>query len=58
MPNLDGIGATTEIRRTEAILSANRTPQSPPFSAVKILALTGMSTLEDKQRAFDAGVDG
>jgi CheY-like chemotaxis protein len=24
----------------------------------KILALTGMSSLEDKRKAFDAGVDG
>jgi DNA-binding response OmpR family regulator len=25
---------------------------------VRILALTGMSSLEDKRRAFEAGVDG
>ncbi|KIY71679.1 hypothetical protein CYLTODRAFT_368778 [Cylindrobasidium torrendii FP15055 ss-10] len=48
MPVLDGVGATTEIRQFEAF--ADHT--------TKILALTGMSSLEDKRRAFDAGVDG
>lgn len=45
-----GVGATKEIRDIEA-----RTPDTP---GTTILALTGMSTLEDKRRAFEAGVDG
>lgn len=49
MPVLDGVGATTEIREFES--------QGPQHNT-KILALTGMSSLEDKRRAFDAGVDG
>lgn len=50
MPELDGVGAAKEIRRIE---SAN-----PNGNSTRILALTGMSTLEDKRRAFEAGVDG
>ncbi|KAI0032527.1 hypothetical protein K488DRAFT_49715 [Vararia minispora EC-137] len=50
MPVLDGVGATTEIRQLES--------SRPSVSPARILALTGMSSLEDKRRAFDAGVDG
>ncbi|KAK0485108.1 hypothetical protein IW261DRAFT_1330790 [Armillaria novae-zelandiae] len=52
MPVLDGVGATAEIRQYEA--SETNSHQHP----TKILALTGMSSLEDKRRAFEAGVDG
>jgi len=31
---------------------------SGDLQRVRILALTGMSSLEDKRRAFEAGVDG
>ncbi|KAK7032859.1 histidine kinase [Favolaschia claudopus] len=54
MPILDGIGATTEIRQVEARRQVN----DPEGSPTRILALTGMSSLEDKRRAFEAGVDG
>jgi CheY-like chemotaxis protein len=50
MPVLDGVGATTEIRQLES--------SRPGTTPARILALTGMSSLEDKRRAFDAGVDG
>lgn len=50
MPELDGIGATKEIRRMES--------SNPGGGSTRILALTGMSTLEDRRRAFEAGVDG
>ncbi|KAI0297235.1 hypothetical protein B0F90DRAFT_1740348 [Multifurca ochricompacta] len=50
MPVLDGYGATTQIRKIEASRSERK------FSY--ILALTGMSSLEDKRKAFEAGVDG
>ncbi|EIN03716.1 hypothetical protein PUNSTDRAFT_93733 [Punctularia strigosozonata HHB-11173 SS5] len=50
MPVLDGIGATAAIRELER-KNADR-------HAARILALTGMSSLEDKRRAFEAGVDG
>ncbi|KAF8802541.1 hypothetical protein BYT27DRAFT_7341419 [Phlegmacium glaucopus] len=53
MPVLDGVGATMEIRRLES--DQQTTGDSP---RARILALTGMSSLEDKRRAFDAGVDG
>jgi CheY-like chemotaxis protein len=43
-----------EIRKIE---SARATKQERT-RATRILALTGMSSLEDKRRAFDAGVDG
>jgi len=50
-----GVGATTEIRQIESVRA-----EMPSYSgnATRILALTGMSSLEDKQRAFEAGVDG
>ncbi|KAJ7220088.1 hypothetical protein GGX14DRAFT_354775, partial [Mycena pura] len=54
MPNLDGIGATTEIRRIEE----RWLMEDPKGTPTRILALTGMSSLEDKRRAFEAGVDG
>ncbi|KAI0261503.1 hypothetical protein BC834DRAFT_830062 [Gloeopeniophorella convolvens] len=50
MPVLDGYGATAQIRRIEASRTGRRSSY--------ILALTGMSSLEDKRRAFEAGVDG
>ncbi|KAI6165715.1 Fph type histidine kinase [Pisolithus thermaeus] len=50
MPVLDGVGATVEIRQIER----SRTTQRP----CAILALTGMSSLEDKRKAFEAGMDG
>ncbi|KAI0292121.1 hypothetical protein BC826DRAFT_911759 [Russula brevipes] len=49
MPVLDGYGATVQIRKIEASKSGQKT---------HILALTGMSSLEDKRRAFEVGVDG
>ena len=45
-----GVGATIEVRQIEA----SRLDNTP----TRILALTGMSSLEDKRRAFEAGVDG
>jgi CheY-like chemotaxis protein len=56
MPNLDGIGATRQIRafEQESRAAANR----EHYHTTRILALTGMSSLDDKRRAFDAGVDG
>ncbi|PFH53107.1 hypothetical protein AMATHDRAFT_55552 [Amanita thiersii Skay4041] len=55
MPILDGIAATAEIRELEC-----KREQHSYFEShrTRILALTGMSSLEDKRRAFDAGVDG
>jgi CheY-like chemotaxis protein len=50
-----GVGATREIRQIEAVRQ-KKMPGS--FAATRILALTGMSTLEDKRQAFGAGVDG
>ncbi|KAI6122178.1 histidine kinase [Pisolithus croceorrhizus] len=44
------VGATVEIRQIER----SRTTQRP----CAILALTGMSSLEDKRKAFEAGMDG
>ncbi|KAF8656850.1 hypothetical protein AX16_002397 [Volvariella volvacea WC 439] len=54
MPVLDGISATAEIRRMESA----RIERGDNARSTRILALTGMSSLEDKRRAFDAGVDG
>lgn len=55
MPVLDGVAATEQMRRIEAEFGLT-TPERP--RPTKILALTGMSSLEDKRRAFEAGVDG
>lgn len=49
-----GVGATTEIRK----IDRQNKEQTPTKASARILALTGMSSLEDKRRAFDAGVDG
>ena len=49
-----GVGATQEIRRIEA----DTAKVSGDLQRVRIVALTGMSSLEDKRRAFEAGVDG
>jgi len=54
MPVLDGVGATIEIREIEE----RRKGDGPQAPIARILALTGMSSLEDKRRAFEAGVDG
>ncbi|TFK72969.1 hypothetical protein BDN72DRAFT_876194 [Pluteus cervinus] len=54
MPVLDGVAATAEIRRIEIARLQTDADNRP----TRILALTGMSSLEDKRRAFDAGVDG
>lgn len=51
-----GIAATAEIRAIESRQSSDNTRERG--SSVRILALTGMSSLEDKRRAFEAGVDG
>ncbi|KAF4614071.1 hypothetical protein D9613_007880 [Agrocybe pediades] len=54
MPVLDGVGATKEMRSIEEEMKKG----NDNFQPARILALTGMSSLEDKRRAFDAGVDG
>lgn len=56
MPVLDGVGATAEIRQIENARSGD--DLKPDRHQTKILAMTGMSSMEDKQRAFEAGVDG
>jgi len=58
MPVLDGVAATAEIRRIESKRAAARDPAHDATHPSRILALTGMSSLEDKRRAFEAGVDG
>ncbi|KAL6302466.1 hypothetical protein BKA93DRAFT_858084 [Sparassis latifolia] len=61
MPVLDGIGATTRMRDIESARLSREDMQQNTLSHSKparILALTGMSSLDDKRRAFDAGVDG
>jgi len=59
MPVLDGVGAATEIRRLEQENeeSAFQTGADSPRTS-RLIALTGMSSREDKRRAFEAGVDG
>ncbi|PIL35743.1 hypothetical protein GSI_02473 [Ganoderma sinense ZZ0214-1] len=55
MPILDGVGATARMREIESMRRQENRFGSQP---TRILALTGMSSLEDKRRAFEAGVDG
>lgn len=50
---MTGIGAAIKMRELER----NR-PQQNAAPPARLLALTGMSTMEDKRRAFEAGVDG
>lgn len=45
-----GVGATVQIRQIERARSSQQ-------SSV-IVALTGMSSLEDKRKAFEAGMNG
>ncbi|KAF8072040.1 atypical/HisK protein kinase [Lyophyllum atratum] len=59
MPVLDGVAATAEIRLIESKrAAASDLTSNAPVHPSRILALTGMSSLEDKRRAFEAGVDG
>ena len=70
---IPGIGATMEIRRIEANRKAQAVPDkvsipsgesgsgTPPADSThttRIVALTGMSSLDQKRKAFAAGVDG
>ncbi|KAI1797284.1 hypothetical protein LXA43DRAFT_877765 [Ganoderma leucocontextum] len=55
MPVLDGVAATARMREIE---SKRRLETRFGTQPARILALTGMSSLEDKRRAFEAGVDG
>ncbi|KAH7106255.1 hypothetical protein BKA62DRAFT_288295 [Auriculariales sp. MPI-PUGE-AT-0066] len=57
MPNLDGISATRQIREIEAARQAATVGSSTEQNAATIVALTGMSSVEDRSRAFDAGVN-
>ncbi|KIJ52540.1 hypothetical protein M422DRAFT_43384 [Sphaerobolus stellatus SS14] len=61
MPILDGVGAATAIRRLEQeqrSLYFRTKATTPEPRTSRIIALTGMSSREDKRRAFEAGVDG
>ena len=55
-----GIGATTQMRTIEATRRVTPTELDGDRDErdTRILALTGMSSLDDKRRAFEAGVDG
>ncbi|KAI0833277.1 hypothetical protein BC628DRAFT_1308067 [Trametes gibbosa] len=57
MPILDGVGATSQMREIESN-RRNGEQGEMKTQPSRILALTGMSSLEDKRRAFEAGVDG
>ncbi|GJJ08274.1 hypothetical protein Clacol_002484 [Clathrus columnatus] len=61
MPVLDGVGAATAIRRSERERRSARAhlPSTPELmQSSRLIALTGMSSREDKRKAFEAGVDG
>ena len=55
---LPGVSATAEIRRFDSMKPSTKDLTHIPLQPTRILALTGMSSLEDKRRAFEAGVDG
>jgi len=65
MPRMNGFEAAQEIRKVEErryrstvtdALVAGLAPPSKPRT--KIFALTGLATIQDKRKAFSAGVDG
>ncbi|KAI0077875.1 hypothetical protein K474DRAFT_1706914 [Panus rudis PR-1116 ss-1] len=60
MPELDGVGATAQMRNIESERQKQAASDHDRGDGrvSRILALTGMSSLEDKRRAFEAGVDG
>lgn len=60
MPILDGVGATSQMREIESrrLKEQEEGKEGTNVQPSRILALTGMSSLEDKRRAFEAGVDG
>lgn len=56
-----GVGAATAIRRAERErrLARSHLPSTPELMySSRLIALTGMSSREDKRKAFEAGVDG
>lgn len=56
-----GVGAATAIRRSERErrLARSHLPSTPELMhSSRLIALTGMSSREDKRKAFEAGVDG
>lgn len=57
-PYCAGVAATAEIRHIESVRLEGHDPTQDNAHPTRILALTGMSSLEDKRRAFEAGVDG
>ncbi|RPD61183.1 hypothetical protein L226DRAFT_462336 [Lentinus tigrinus ALCF2SS1-7] len=57
MPILDGVAATARMREIES-KRKNEPVDGSAAHPARILALTGMSSLDDKRRAFEAGVDG
>jgi CheY-like chemotaxis protein len=59
---MKGVGAATAIRRIEEernpSVGEDLTFPVPTRRTARLIALTGMSSREDKRRAFEAGVDG
>ncbi|KAH9838351.1 histidine kinase [Rhodofomes roseus] len=56
-----GVSATIQMRSIETtrmLANPSSDASDENVNAARILALTGMSSLEDKRRAFEAGVDG
>ncbi|KZV97450.1 hypothetical protein EXIGLDRAFT_832857 [Exidia glandulosa HHB12029] len=58
MPNMDGIAATKKIREIEARRKAEDVASPLSSHMTIIVALTGMSSSDDRTRAYQAGVNG
>ncbi|KAG9029587.1 His Kinase A domain containing protein [Tulasnella sp. JGI-2019a] len=58
MPHKNGFEASQEIRRIERMRQLNGMPSDIAGTHSKLFALTGLASIEDKRKAFAAGVDG
>lgn len=58
MPRMDGISAAKEIRAIESHRVLACTTQRDAVNPAYILALTGLASSEDRERALKVGFDG
>lgn len=58
MPVKDGFLAAADIRQIESLRISGRSTPDKDWSRMKIYALSGLASPEDKERASSIGFDG